>query len=173
MRSGRAKIALLAGLVAGAVVLVAGSEIAGTVALVATLLLLPAAAFLELFQRGDLMRRMGATRAQVAGLYVCGVLVFADDSALAAAAAVATIVLLLVTGFREGHLRAVWWAAVLLMSAITADALWLLDWDPFDRSEQYEPIGQSPFVLIGLPLPMALIAAGVAARRLWRQLHHP
>jgi hypothetical protein len=58
------------------------------------------------------------------------------------------------------------------MSAFTGDALWQLDWAPFDRSDQYEPIGQFPFVVIGLPLLMALIAAGVAARRQWRRLTH-
>jgi hypothetical protein len=41
--------------------------------------------------------------------------------------------------------------------------------DPFDRSNHYEAIPASPFVLIGLPPPMAVVAAGVAARRLWHR----
>jgi hypothetical protein len=108
----------------------------------------------------------------IAGLFGCGVLVFADDRTLAATAFGTTIALLLVVGFLEGHLRAVWWAVLLFASALVADILWWLDWDPFDRSDDYEPIAQFPFVLIGLPLPMVLIAAGVGARRLWRQAGH-
>jgi hypothetical protein len=110
----------------------------------------------------------GGKSALVVGLFGCGVLVFADHQAVATIAFGATIVLLLVVGFVEGHLRAVWWAALLLASALAADILWWLDWDPFDRSDDYEPIAQFPFVLIGLPIPMALIAAGVGARWLWR-----
>lgn len=142
------------------------------IALGATLVLLPAALVIELVRRSN-STRPGAVKARhVVGSFVCGVLVFADDEALAAAAFAATIVLLLVIGFAEGHLRAVWWGAVFLASAIAADVLWRLDWDPFDRADEYEPIAQAPFVLLGLPLPMAVIAAGVAGRWLWRQLKH-
>jgi hypothetical protein len=114
----------------------------------------------------------GGKSALVVGLFGCGVLVFADHQTLATIAFGATIVLLLVVGFVEGHLRAVWWAALLLASALAADILWWLDWDPFDRSDDYEPIAQFPYVLIGLPIPMALIAAGVGARWLWRHVRH-
>jgi hypothetical protein len=111
----------------------------------------------------------GVKTAPVVGLFGCGVFVFVDNQTLATIAFGATVVLLLVVGFVEGHVRAVWWAALLLASALAADILWWLDWDPFDRSDDGEPIAQFPFVLIGLPIPMALIAAGVGARRLWRR----
>jgi hypothetical protein len=146
--------------------------VVATFALGATLVLVPAAVFMDLL-RGDPLTRAGAVKTvRVVGLFVCGVLVFADAQTLATAALGATILLLVAMGFVEGNLRAVWWAAVLVASALTADVLWQLDWDPFDRSDDYEPIAQFPFVLIGLPLLMALIAAGVAVRWLWRQLKH-
>jgi hypothetical protein len=170
MRSRGAKSALVAGLLAGALALVAESQVAAAVALGAVLVLLSTAVLLELAQRGDSANGTGVNRIEVTALFGCGVVVFADDRVLAGAAGVATIVLLLVIGFVEGHLRAVWWAAVLLMSALTADILWQVGLDPFDRSDEYEPIPQSPFVLLGLPLPMAVVAAGVGARWMWRQL---
>ena len=172
MRARGAKVAVLAGLVAGGVALAAESQLVTTVALGATLVLLPAALLIELVWRGNLTRAGGVKTLHVVGLFVCGVLVFADEQTLAAIAIGATVVLLFAIGYVEGHFRAVWWAAVLLMSAIAADVLWQLDWDPFDRAGEYEPTAQAPFVLIGLPLPMAVVAAGVAARWLWRQLKH-
>jgi hypothetical protein len=164
--------AVIAGLLFAALGIVAESGVVATVALGATLVLLPAAVFMELVRRGAPTRAGAVRTAVVVALFVCGVLVFADAQTLAIAALGATILLVLATGFVEGNLRAVWWAAVLVMSALTADILWLLDWDPFDRSDDYEPIAQFPFVLIGLPLLMAAIAAGVAVRWLWRQLKH-
>ena len=172
MRTRSARIALIAALVAGGVVLVVESQVVAIIALGATLVLLPAALVIELVRRGNSTRPGGVRALHVVGMFVCGVLVFADNHALAAAALAATIVLLLAIGFAEGHLRAVWWAAVLLGSAIAADVLWHFDWDPFDRADEYESVAQAPFVLIGLPLPMAVIAAGVAGRWLWRQLKH-
>ncbi len=99
-------------------------------------------------------------------LFLCGVFIFADASALSIPAFAATIVLLLALGFRHGHLRAVGGAWVVLASAVVADVLWQLNWEPFNRSGEYEAIAQSPFVLIGLPVPMAIVAVGVAARAL-------
>ena len=148
----------------------AESRVIGTVVLGVTLALLPAAVYTDLIRGGAPTRVGVAKTVLVVSLFVSGVFVFADDETLAAAGLGATIVLLFATGFVEGRLRAVGWAWVLVISAFTGDALWQLDWDPFDRSDQYEPIGQFPFVVIGLPLLMVLIAAGVAARRLWRRL---
>ena len=166
------RTAFMASLLFAALGVAAESRVVGTVALGLTLVLLPAAVFTDLI-RGGAATRVGVARTvQVVGLFVCGVLVFADDETLSAVAFGATMVLLFAVGFAQGRLRAVWWATVLVMSALTADALWQLDWEPFDRSDQYEPIGQFPFVVIGLPLLMALIAAGVATRRLWRRLTH-
>ena len=101
---------------------------------------------------------------------VVGILVFSDVGALAAAGFIATVAMLLTVGFVEGRLRAVAWAAVLVASAFVADFLWQIDWEPFNRSDDYEAIAQTPFVIIGLPIPMALIAAGVAAGVLWRRV---
>jgi hypothetical protein len=172
MRLRSAKVALVAGLVAGGIVLVAESAVVSIIALGATLVLLPAAVLVELVGRERSIGAGHVKAVQVVGLLVCGVLVFADKEGLATTALVVTVALLFITGFMEGHLRAIWWAAVVLISALVADVLWQLGWEPFDRSDEYEPIAQSPFVLIGLPLPMALVAAGVAARWLWRRLNH-
>jgi hypothetical protein len=150
----------------------AESRVIGTVALGVTLALLPAAVYMDLVRGGAPTRVGVAKTVLVVSLFVSGVLVFADDEALSVTGVGATAVLLFATGYIEGRLRAVWWAWVLVLSAFTGDALWQLDWGPFDRSDQYEPIGQFPFVVIGLPLLMALIAAGVAARRLSRRLTH-
>jgi hypothetical protein len=162
--------AVIAGLLLAALALIVESQVVSTLALGGMLVLLPAGVLMELV-RGGAPTRSGAVKTVlVVSLFVCGVLVFADARALAIAAGGATILLLVATGLMEGNLRAVWWAAVLVLSAVTADILWQLDWAPFDRSDQYEPIAQFPFVLIGVPLLMGLIAAGVAARWLWRQL---
>jgi hypothetical protein len=162
--------AVIAGLLLAALGLVVESQVVSAIALGAALVLVPAGVLMELL-RGGAPTRAGAVKTVlVVSLFVCGVLVFADAQALAIAAFGATILLLFATGFVEGNVRAVWWAAVLVMSALTADILWLLDWAPFDRSDDYEGLAQFPFVLIGLPLPMGLIAAGVAVRWLSRQL---
>jgi len=172
MRPRAATTAWIAGLLVAALGIVAESRAIATVALTATLLLLPAAVFKDLV-RGGAQTKAGVVKTVlIVSLFVCGVLVFADAQTLATGALGATIVLLFATGFVDGHPRAVWWAAVLVLSAMTADILWQLDWDPFDRSDEYESIGQFPFVLIGLPLLMAFVAAGVAVRWLWRQLTH-
>ncbi len=63
------------------------------------------------------------------------------------------------------------WAAILVASAFIGDVLWQIGWEPFDRSNQYEAIPQTPFVLIGLPAPMAVVACGVAAGVLWHRLN--
>lgn len=108
-------------------------------------------------------------RARAAALLIGGVLVFADTAAVASIGAAATIAMLLAIGFAESRLRAVAWAATLVASALIADALWQLGWEPFNRSEDYEAIPQTPFVFIGLPIPMAVIAVGVGAGALWRR----
>jgi hypothetical protein len=162
--------AVIAGLLLAALALIVESQVVSTLALGGALVLLPGAVVMELV-RGGAPTRAGAVKTVlVVSLFVCGVLVFADAQTLAIAAFGATILLLFATGFVEGDVRAVWWAAVLVMSAVTADILWLLDWAPFDRSDDYEGLAQFPFVLAGVPLLMGLVAAGVAARWLWRWL---
>jgi hypothetical protein len=52
-------------------------------------------------------------------------------------------VVLFAIGFVEGRLRAVFWAAMLVASAFVADVLWQLDWEPFNRSHDYEAIPQT------------------------------
>jgi len=103
-------------------------------------------------------------------LFVAGVLVFADAGAVAGVGFVATVALLFAIGFVDGRPRALAWAAMLVASAFAADVLWQLDWEPFNRSHDYEAIPQTPFVLIGLPIPMVVIAVGLGARALWRRI---
>ena len=161
MRS-RAAIALLtAGIVACAPVFV--DVPLGDFVLLAVAVLVPAAVVVELAARRD----SGMT-ALIGALFACGVLIFADERAVGVPAFVATVALLFATGVVQRHIRAVLWAVVFLASAIVADVLWQLDFAPFDRGADYEPIPVSPFVLIGLPVPMAIIALGVGARSLWR-----
>ena len=109
-------------------------------------------------------------RARAVVLLLTGVLVFSDIGALAWVGFYATIVLLVVIGFSEHRLRAVAWAGILVVSALLADVLWQFDWEPFNRSDDYEAIPQTPFVLIGLPIPMAIIGLGVGAGALWRRI---
>ena len=79
-------------------------------------------------------------------------------------------IVVIAIGIAEGHLRAVGWAIVFLASALAADVLWMLEFPPFDRDAEYEPLPQSPFILISLPIPIALIAIGVGIRWIWRRL---
>jgi hypothetical protein len=98
-------------------------------------------------------------------LLLAGVLVFSDVGALAWAGFVTTVAMLFTVGFVERRLRAVAWAAILVTSAFVVDVLWQLDAAPFKRSDDYEPLPQTPFVFVLLPIPMAVIALGVAAPR--------
>ncbi len=98
-------------------------------------------------------------------LLLSGVLVFADAGLVAGLGAAATVALLVAIGAREGRWPAMLWALLLIGSAAIADTLWQLDWEPFNRSHDYEAIPQTPFVLVAVPIPMAVVAVGVAARR--------
>jgi hypothetical protein len=98
-------------------------------------------------------------------LLLSGVLVFADARVVSALGFFATIGLLIAIGYRDGRAWALLWAFLLVGSAVIADALWQADWEPFNRSDEYEAIPQTPFVAIGVPLPMAIIGFGVLARR--------
>jgi hypothetical protein len=109
-------------------------------------------------------------RARAAVLLVAGVLVFSDLGALAVAGFTATVAMLFTIGFVDRRLHAVAWAAILVASAFVADFLWHIDWEPFNRSHDYESLPQTPFVLIALPVPMAVIAVGVGAGALWRRI---
>lgn len=100
-------------------------------------------------------------------LYVAGVLVFADAQTVATAALAGVTTVLMVIGWRSGRLRATGWTLVLLLSAFTADSLWWAGFAPFDRSDEWEAIPQTPFVLIALPISMAVVALGVIARAGW------
>jgi hypothetical protein len=103
-------------------------------------------------------------------LFLVGVLVFCDAGAVASTGFVVAVALLFALGSVERRLRALAWAAILVVSAFVADFLWQIGWEPFDRSDDYEAIPQTPFVLIGLPIPMAIVAAGVGAGALWRRV---
>lgn len=100
-----------------------------------------------------------AVRAVV--LVIAGVLMFSDVGALAVMGQLATVVTLVAIGVAEARMRAVAWALLFPVSALIADILWQLDVAPFDRSEEYEAIPQTPFAVLGLPIPMLLVAIGV------------
>jgi hypothetical protein len=106
-------------------------------------------------------------RARAVVLLLAGVLVFSDVGALAWAGFATTVAMLFTVGFVERRLGAVAWAAILVASAFVADVLWQLDSAPFNRSDDYEPLPQTPFVLVLLPIPMAVIAVGVGSAALW------
>ena len=99
-------------------------------------------------------------------LFVTSVLLFCDLRALAWIGWAATLALLFAIGFADGRIRAVLWAFVVVGGALVADVLWAADFAPFDRDEEYESIPQTPFILIGVPIPMVLIAIGVGVRKL-------
>ena len=109
-------------------------------------------------------------RARAVVLLLAGVLVFSDVGAIAWAGFTAAVAMLFTVGFVERRLGAIAWAAILVASAFVADVLWQLNWAPFNRSDDYEPLPQTPFVLIALPIPMAVIAVGVGSAALWRRI---
>jgi len=112
---------------------------------------------------------LAAPPLRAAALFLAGVLVFADDGVLAGVGLVTTFALLLALGFAEGRWSALAWAGMVVVSAIAADVLWQLDWEPFNRSDDYEAIPQSPFVVLALPVLLAVVAVGVGARLLLRR----
>jgi len=99
-------------------------------------------------------------------LFVTSVLLFCDLRVLAWIGWAATLALLVAIGVADGRFRAVLWAFVVVTGALVADVLWAADFAPFDRDADYEAIPQTPFVLIGVPIPMILIAIGVGVRKL-------
>ena len=113
---------------------------------------------------------LSSRRARAGVLFVAGVLVFCDVAALAVVGFIATVAMLFIVGFVERRLSAIAWAAILATSAFAADFLWQIDWKPFNRSNDYEAIPQTPDVLIALPVPMAVIAVGVGTGALWRRV---
>ena len=90
---------------------------------------------------------------------------FCDVGAVASTGFVGTDALLFAVGFVERRLRALAWAAILVVSALVADFLWQIGWEPFDRSGDYEAVPQTPFVLIGRE--PADDRPQVSDRRLW------
>jgi hypothetical protein len=111
-----------------------------------------------------------ARDARAVVLAVAGVLIFSDVDAVAVAGFTATVAMLFAVGFVERRVRAVRWAAILVVSAFVADFLWQIDWEPFNRSDEWESLPQTSFVLIALPVPMAVIAVGVGAGAVWSRV---
>ncbi len=102
-------------------------------------------------------------------LFIASVLLFCDTRAIAWFGLIATLALLVAIGVADGRFRAVLWAFVVVAGAFVADVLWAVDFAAFDRDADYESIPQTPFVLIGVPIPMVLIAIGVGVRKLVRR----
>jgi hypothetical protein len=78
------------------------------------------------------------------------------------------VVVLVVLGYLSGRWKSVLLALVLIPAALAAD--WLAFGAEVTRQDEYEPLPMTPFVVIGIPIPMLLIALGVAGRRL-RERH--
>ena len=104
-------------------------------------------------------------------LFTTSVLLFCDARAVAWFGWGATLALLFAIGFADGRFRAVFWAFLVVAGAFVADVLWAADFAPFDRDAEYEAIPQTPFIFIGLPIPMVLIAVGVGVRKLVGRQH--
>ena len=99
-------------------------------------------------------------------LFVTSVLLFCDISVIARIGWAGTLALLVAIGAADGRFRAVLWAFVVVAGALVADVLWAAEFAAFDRDQEYESIPQTPFILIGVPIPMVLIAIGVGVRKL-------
>ena len=121
MRNRWAVFALVAGLVTSCLAFATPWMPLAYALLIATVVLVPGAVFLELAARRDTRRAVLVT-----ALFVAGILLFADSQLIGGIGYIATIVLLLAIGIAEGHLRAVGWAIVFLASAFAADVLWML-----------------------------------------------
>lgn len=74
------------------------------------------------------------------------------------------VVALLGLGYRAGSWKSVFFALILIPAALVAD--WLAFGLDITRQDEYEPLPTTPFVVIGMPIPMLLVALGVGGRRL-------
>ena len=107
-----------------------------------------------------------SARPLAVAMFITSVLLFCDVRAVAWFGWIGTLVLLVAIGVADGRFRAVFWAFLVVAGAFVADVLWAVDFAPFDRDAEYESIPQTPFILIGVPIPMILIAIGVGVRKL-------
>jgi hypothetical protein len=67
-------------------------------------------------------------------------------------------------GYLSGRWKSICYALILIPAALVAD--WLAFGAEVTRQDEYEPLPMTPFIVIALPIPMLVVAVGVAGRRL-------
>lgn len=67
-------------------------------------------------------------------------------------------------GYLSGRWKSICYALILIPAALVAD--WLAFGAEVTRQAEYEPLPMTPFIVIALPIPMLVVAVGVAGRRL-------
>jgi hypothetical protein len=102
-------------------------------------------------------------------LLVGAVLAFCDPDGLATVGVLTVLAALVAIGALDRRFRAVLWAFLVVLGALISDVFWQLGWAPFDRADQHEPLPVTFAVLLAIPAPMLLIAAGVGLGRLARR----
>jgi hypothetical protein len=110
-----------------------------------------------------------AVAAYLLGITLATLLACSDSFELVIAALVALVVIVVAAGYRIGR----WWALLLalgtLLGALVSDVFWQLEWEPYDRAGEDEPLPATiSAILVYAPAAAALLAAGVGARKLSR-----
>jgi hypothetical protein len=79
---------------------------------------------------------------------------------------VAAVILLVGAGYAVGAWRALLLAVAVFAGLLASDVLWQLDWAPYDRAGEREPLPATFVAVFYVPVALLLIAAGVGVRKL-------
>jgi hypothetical protein len=102
------------------------------------------------------------------GLFVAGVVWMSAIEPFAWIGLGLAVVALVALGYLGGVWTSVLFALVLVPAALVADLLAFgVD---VTRQDEYEPVPATPFVVVGMPIPLLLAALGVVARQLRNRL---
>jgi hypothetical protein len=93
-------------------------------------------------------------------------LLASDVGALVMTGVVAAVILLVAAGYAIGAWRALLLALAVFAGLLASDVLWQLDWAPYDRADEREPLPATFGIVFYVPIAPLLIAAGVGLRRL-------
>jgi hypothetical protein len=99
-------------------------------------------------------------------LFITGVAWLSGEDPFSSIGFVLVIPVLFSLGYMSGQWASVLFALFLIPAAVVAD--WLAFGPEITRGEEYEPIPVTPFVAIGIPIPMLVIGLGVAVDRFKR-----